>query len=113
MDPLINYLVKKSNETDMQVEIVALFSALNIRDFDHAKLAKTYNVMDWLMIRLKECINLSGDDGAGENDDLVLEIVKWIGTMAEDEGFLPMVVTYNVIPAFLDIMASNNYLMYQ
>lgn len=100
----MQYLVKKPREPDMQVEILALLSALSIPDFDFAKLSKTYKFMDWITMKLNGF--LENDSELSENDDIILELVKLIGTMSEDVGFLPLVVQYNTIPLLLNLISS-------
>ncbi|KAJ3038924.1 Kinesin-associated protein 3, partial [Rhizophlyctis rosea] len=118
IDPLMHLLLKPTTPPDLQVEILGILSNLTIPNFDWAKLANAFNLFDFIIIKLKEAIAavggaLGGGGGVGgrpegsgimEDDDLVLEVVVLVGTMAGDEGLAKEVLRCGVVEVLMDLM---------
>lgn len=93
--------MRKGQEKEIQVEVLCILASLSIPNFDYGKLVKGYKVMEWIVGVLGRF-----EDGVARDDDFLLECVRWIGTMADDEGFLELVVEFDVIPLMLNLIQS-------
>ncbi|KAJ3126935.1 Kinesin-associated protein 3 [Nowakowskiella sp. JEL0407] len=122
IDDLMHILFKYQSSPDITVEILGILSSLTIPDFDFAKLAATYNLLEFTFARLSASISASAsaisqragmnaDDeqgqkvgGIAEDDDVTLEIICLLGTMSNDENIPPMILKMNLIPVLMELM---------
>ncbi|KAJ3093007.1 Kinesin-associated protein 3 [Quaeritorhiza haematococci] len=120
IDDLMNLLLKAFNTPDLLVEILGILGNLTIPDFDFAKLAEAYNLLDYVSKWLSTVITQTGAparspstngagagaDGSGisSNDDVTLEMIVLLGTMASDEGIAPMIARTNILPILMEMM---------
>ncbi|KAJ3039310.1 Kinesin-associated protein 3 [Rhizophlyctis rosea] len=112
IDALCNLLLKPSTPPDLQPELLGILSNLTILNFDWAKLANAYGLFDFISTKLKYAIAAVGDGGGAkmegsgimEDDDVTLEIVILVGTMAGDEGIAEMAVRSRVLEGLMDLM---------
>ncbi|KAJ3016484.1 UNVERIFIED_CONTAM: Kinesin-associated protein 3 [Siphonaria sp. JEL0065] len=128
IDELMILLLKNSGNPSIFVEVLGIVANLNIPDFDFAKLAQAYALVDLVQKRLTSAVlavsekreekkkkkrGLEDDEdgmvlGAGEglmeNDDITLEAIILLGTMAHDENIAPMVAKTDTIPLLMDLM---------
>ncbi|KND02983.1 uncharacterized protein SPPG_02058 [Spizellomyces punctatus DAOM BR117] len=121
IDDIMHLLLKNANHDEVLVEVTGLLAALSIPDFDFAKLAETYNLLDFISGKLQRSIaavtaatsgnggiSAAGGGGTGgglaEDDDVTLEIVILLGTMANDENIGPMVARTGILPLLMELM---------
>ncbi len=96
------------------VETLGILSSLNIPDFDFRKLAETYNLIEFIQHHIINAVGESKHNKKGEtshlspNDDIVLECVMWLGTMAEDEGFCELMASSRLVSNLIDLMTGKN-----
>ncbi|KAI9356221.1 kinesin-associated protein-domain-containing protein [Zopfochytrium polystomum] len=123
IDDLMHLLLKSVNTPDILVEVLGIIGALTIPNFDFAKLAETYNLIEFIRKRLSLSISLAasaaerngasgasgheegdGKGGLAEDDDVTLGVVVLLGTMANDEGIGPIVARTDVISLLIELM---------
>ncbi|KAI8809755.1 kinesin-associated protein-domain-containing protein [Cladochytrium replicatum] len=122
IDELMHILLKSSSP-EITVEVLGILANLTIPDFDFAKLAEAYGLLGWISRRLSQgCADLRGSNpnasrmsaqqqqnegirgGIAEDDDILLETISWLGTMANDENIPRMVASTNIIFLLMDLM---------
>ncbi|KAI9328528.1 kinesin-associated protein-domain-containing protein [Obelidium mucronatum] len=127
IDELMILLLKNSNNPAIFVEVMGILGNLNIPDFDFAKLAHAYSLVDMVQKTLasavstiserndkrkkkrlldedEEGMSMGAGEGLMENDDITLEAIILLGTMAHDENIAPMVAKTETIPLLMDLM---------
>ncbi|KAI8609481.1 kinesin-associated protein 3 [Chytriomyces sp. MP71] len=125
IDDLMNLLLKCSGIPELLVEVLGIAANLNIPDFDFAKLAQAYSLVELVQKKLAESVTVAnkakgkqkkqkeddeeveedeGDDGLCPDDDVTLEAILLLGTMTHDENIAPMVSRTNIIPLLLELM---------
>ncbi|KAJ3115068.1 Kinesin-associated protein 3 [Phlyctochytrium bullatum] len=111
IDDLMPFTLKNMANPEVMVEVLGIFGVLTIPDFDYAKLAEAYNLIGFIenqlmiAIRAAEISKGQGSNaGLTENDDIVLEVVVLLGTMAHDENIPPMIGKSNLIHLLMDLM---------
>ncbi|KAJ1556217.1 Kinesin-associated protein 3, partial [Nowakowskiella sp. JEL0078] len=114
IDDLMRLLFKFHSNPDISVEVIGILSTLTIPDFDFTKLAAAYNLLEFISKKIssacsaatKSTQNGSNEQRGGicEEDDVTLELVCLIGTMANDENIPPMMVKANIIPSLMELM---------
>ncbi|KAI9106093.1 kinesin-associated protein-domain-containing protein [Phlyctochytrium arcticum] len=68
IDDLMHTLFRNTNQPEIMVEILGILSSLNIPDFDFAKLAETYSLLDFIAEHLNNSIAAVA---VGSQDDLL------------------------------------------
>lgn len=109
----------ETNNPEVQVEILGMIAALQIPDFDWAKLAETYDLFSWITRRIQVNIQQSRTDdgptrfagqqdfvGLTEDDDIILELVILIGNMAMDDGCIPLFLKHGILNQLMDILVT-------
>ncbi|KAJ3062383.1 hypothetical protein HDU98_001744, partial [Podochytrium sp. JEL0797] len=132
IDELMILLLKNVAFPEIFVEVLGIVGNLNIPDFDFAKLAQAYSLVDLVQKRLASAVaavsgkkstkkskrGLESEDGeeeddervavAGEglmdSDDVTLEAIILLGTMAHDENIAPMVAKTETLPLLMSLM---------
>ncbi|CAJ1059475.1 LOW QUALITY PROTEIN: kinesin-associated protein 3-like [Xyrichtys novacula] len=77
------------------IECLGTLGNLTIPDLDWALVLKEYNLLPYLMDRLKP--------GTAE-DDLILEVVIMIGTVSMDDSCAAMLAKSGIIPALIELL---------
>ena len=128
---------------EMTVELLGILSSLTIPEFDFAKLAESYNMIDFIQSKLAAAIHASGGgidreigtvspnksgnkgsngaikattkvkpesnpEGPYDGDDITLEIIVFLGTMANDEHVAPLIANSNIIQFLLSLMSGTD-----
>ncbi|KAI8818255.1 kinesin-associated protein-domain-containing protein [Fimicolochytrium jonesii] len=118
IDDIMHLLFKSTTQPDSLVEILGLLASLTIPDFDFTKLAEAYNLLGFIQTRLQSAINDVANAanaepnvdaemlGAGlsEDDDITLEVVNLLGTMASDENIGPVVAKTHIPQTLMELM---------
>ncbi|KAJ3412303.1 Kinesin-associated protein 3 [Chytridiales sp. JEL 0842] len=135
IDDLMHLMLKSLTSTDVMVEVLGILASLNIPDFDFAKLAQAYGLLELIQKRVSLGIaeaaaaasqagvamgasipgQAGGKAGAGaagaggrggltKDDDVLLEVINLLGTMANDENIAPMVARTEIITLLMDLM---------
>ncbi|KAJ3266811.1 Kinesin-associated protein 3 [Chytriomyces hyalinus] len=121
IDEFMNMLLKSSDVPEVFVEVIGIIANLTIPDFDFAKLAKTYSLVELVQKKLADAVEFArrvaaatlerarddadeSEDGLAPDDDITLEAIILLGTMAHDENIAPMVSKTNAIPLLMELM---------
>ncbi|KAJ1558416.1 Kinesin-associated protein 3, partial [Cladochytrium tenue] len=122
IDDLMHLLQKSLTQPDILVELLGTLASLTIPEFDFAKLAEVYGLLDMLQKRLAMAVAAAATSakaaggarpataatpsavGLAEDDDVTLEVVALLATMAIDENVAPMVARTDVIALLIDLM---------
>ncbi|TPX57785.1 hypothetical protein PhCBS80983_g03597 [Powellomyces hirtus] len=128
IDDIMHLLFKSTNQPETLVEILGLLGSLKIPHFDFAKLAEAYGLLQLVQSKLQSAVDVvvgagemaSGGGGAGatgvsddvdnataglaEDDDITLEVVVLLGTMANDENIGPMVSKTQIPQILMELM---------
>lgn len=112
IDEMMVLLLNSADNPDLMVEILGVLGNLNIPDFDWGKLAASYNLLDYLAAiitkSLRGTVETSESIGQGveENDDILLQAIIVLGTMANDENIAPMVAQTSILKILVNTMMS-------
>ncbi|KAJ3386385.1 Kinesin-associated protein 3 [Entophlyctis sp. JEL0112] len=122
IDELLLFLLKNVSEPEVFVEVVGILANLNIADFDFVKLSQSYSLLDLVQKKLAYAVatvsgstkisNKSNDDSdedsaiarLAEDDDITLEVIMLLGTMAHDENIAPIVARSDTLQLLMDLM---------
>ncbi|KAJ3103417.1 Kinesin-associated protein 3 [Phlyctochytrium planicorne] len=111
IDDLMHLMLKNQSNPELVVEIMGIVGTLTIPDFDFAKLAEAYDLIPFiehhftLAVRAAEVSKGQGSNaGLTEDDDITLEAVVLLGTMANDESVPPLVAKSNVVYLLMELM---------
>ncbi|KAJ3293590.1 Kinesin-associated protein 3 [Borealophlyctis nickersoniae] len=113
IDDIMHVLFKPTTPPAILVELLGLLGNLTIPDFDFAKLAEAYNLIDFISRRLAAAVAGAGgssgnspekEGGITEEDDITLEVVILLGTMGNDGDVAPMIARTNVLGLLIDLM---------
>ena len=104
-------LFASQSTPDLLVEILGILGNLTIAEFDFAKLATSYDLLSLFRTIFSSSIsgislsNTKGKThGIDEEDDVLLEVVIFIGTMGVDENVAPMMISNNILKLLIDVM---------
>lgn len=119
-------LLKSRENPSIFVELLGICSSLNIADFDFAKLIETFDLIklfEGYLVKFlenkpanKQSIRTSlqhkthhdhflKSTDISPDDDVLLEIVIWIGTVIQDDGVYEMFAQSRVIDLMIDLMS--------
>ncbi|KAJ3186592.1 hypothetical protein HDU85_007412 [Gaertneriomyces sp. JEL0708] len=109
IDDMMHLLFKCAGKPELLVEILGILSNLTIPDFDFAKLAEAYDLLGFISSHLNSALALLSEDGGKgigltEDDDVTLEVINLLGTMAADESLGPMILKTTILQKLLDMM---------
>ncbi|KAJ3286978.1 Kinesin-associated protein 3 [Rhizoclosmatium sp. JEL0117] len=132
IDELMILLLKNVSNPDVFVEVMGIVGNLTIPDFDFAKLAQAYGLVDLVQKKLASAVAAASEqrskhekkrskrgdrdrdeddeeegrnwEGLMENDDITLEAIILLGTMLHDENIAPMVAKTETIQLLMDLM---------
>ncbi|XP_072014617.1 kinesin-associated protein 3-like [Amphiura filiformis] len=88
-------IVKNSDDEELVVEALGILANLTIPDLDYELILKEYNLVPWIKGKL--------EPGAGE-DDLVLEVVMLVGTVAMDDSCAAMLAKSGIIQCLIELL---------
>lgn len=104
-------LLLKSIETstqDLTFELLGILANLTIPDFDYHKLVTSYNLLDVLAKVMQQSLSQSSESkdsgGLDESDDVLLECIMTLGTLAEDESIAPLIVASPILELLVECM---------
>ncbi|KAJ3276056.1 Kinesin-associated protein 3 [Terramyces sp. JEL0728] len=110
IDEMMELLLNSSDNPDLLVEILGILGNLTIPDFDWGKLAASYNLLDFLAAVITKTLRGTGEksenisQGVEENDDILLQCIIALGTMANDENIAPMIAQTNILKILINTM---------
>ncbi|KAI9207591.1 kinesin-associated protein-domain-containing protein [Polychytrium aggregatum] len=123
IDDLMQTLFKTIGQPEITVEILGILNSLTIPDFDFAKLCEAFDLLNFVGKKLAQACEVVERDsrlpfesgvaesqqmnpksGVREDDDITLEMLVLLGTMANDENIAPMVAKTTIIPVLMDLM---------
>ncbi|KAJ3159524.1 Kinesin-associated protein 3 [Geranomyces michiganensis] len=120
IDDIMHVLLKSTSQPDTLVEILGLLASLTIPDFDFAKLAEAYGLLAFVQGKLQAAVDVivgageaighgdgdgdTGTAGLADDDDITLEVVVLIGTMANDENVGPLVSRTQIPQILMELM---------
>jgi hypothetical protein len=103
-------MLKSQNNPTLMVEILAILSNLVIPNFDYKKLLSTYELMDfiedWMIQILNMRDNNGKEDGIVENDDILLQLIIFLGNISKDENVPPMIAKTRILKLLVDSLMS-------
>ena len=83
--------------------MLGTLSALHIQSFDYTKLCETYNLLDVLIPRLQVGVRSRSNINEDE-DDILLECVCLIGSMAHDDDFVAIAEQKGLLGVLMELM---------
>ena len=88
-----------------------MLASLTIPDFDFRKLASSYNLLAFLgnLMTTSLAKGDSEEMNLGDDDDVLLECIILIGTMALDEAIHPLVCQTKLLDQLVSVLKSNSY----
>ena len=95
------------------VECVGILGNLTIPDLDFERLLKEYDLLPWMKNKLKQGNppsaggaggRGSGGGGGCTEDDLILEVVVFIGTCATDNFAAQYICKANILESLIDLL---------
>ncbi|KAI8916105.1 kinesin-associated protein-domain-containing protein [Gorgonomyces haynaldii] len=103
IDDMMSLILASTNNQEVLVELLGILGNLVIPEFDFAKLVETYDFLSYLYSLLmpssrKQDTRLN-TQGVAEDDDVLLEVVILIGTMALDENIPPKIAQTQILPS--------------
>ncbi|KAI8586335.1 kinesin-associated protein-domain-containing protein [Geranomyces variabilis] len=120
IDDIMHLLLKSTSQPDTLVEILGLLASLTIPDFDFAKLAEAYGLLAFVQGKLQAAVDVvvgageaighgdgdgdTGTAGLADDDDITLEVVVLLGTMANDENVGPLVSQTQIPQILMELM---------
>ena len=104
IDDLMSLLVNSAHQSELLVELLGLMGNLVIPDFDFVKLAENYDLINFCAGLLSKYSTSTG--GIGEDDDILLETVIFIGTMTQDENIPALLIKTPIISLLIQVMSS-------
>ena len=87
--------VHRAENDEFVLECVGILGNLTLPDLDFTRLLKEFEMVDWMRGRL---LPNSGED------DLILEIVVFIGTCASDEAAASYLCKSDILPSLIDLL---------
>ena len=87
--------VHRAENDEFVLECVGILGNLTLPDLDFTRLLKEFEMVDWMRGRL---LPNSGED------DLILEIVVFIGTCASDEAAATYLCKSDILPSLIDLL---------
>eukprot|EP00095_Tigriopus_kingsejongensis_P012143 maker-scaffold954_size76946-snap-gene-0.19 protein:Tk12143 transcript:maker-scaffold954_size76946-snap-gene-0.19-mRNA-1 annotation:"kinesin-associated protein 3-like" len=87
--------VQRASSEEFRVECVGILGNLTISDLDYERMLTEYNLVPWMKTKLVP--------GRGD-DDLVLEIVVFIGTCATDASAAMFICKSGVLEALIELL---------
>ncbi|RKO93016.1 kinesin-associated protein-domain-containing protein, partial [Blyttiomyces helicus] len=129
IDDFMHVLQKSTSNPELLVELLGILSSLNIPDFDFVKLAEGYNLLEFISRRIADAAagsasvrapvvgvggqitsvatgtsEMAREGVIAEDDDVTLEVVMLLGTMANDENLSPIVARTGILMGLMDLM---------
>ncbi|KAJ3210624.1 hypothetical protein HDU67_005161 [Dinochytrium kinnereticum] len=111
IDDFMHLMLKNPTNSELIVEILGILGGLTIQDFDFAKLAEAYGLLPFIENHFKNAIRAAefsksqgGNAGLTDEDDVTLEIIILLGTMANDENIPIMVARSSIIFLLMELM---------
>ena len=87
--------VHRAENDEFVLECVGILGNLTLPDLDYTRLLKEFELVDWMKGRL---VPHSGED------DLILEIVVFIGTCASDESAALYLCKSDLLPSLIELL---------
>merc|ERR1719410_2453273 len=87
--------VHRAENDEFVLECVGILGNLTLPDLDFTRLLKEFEMVNWMRGRLMP--------NSGE-DDLILEIVVFIGTCASDESAASYLCKSDILPSLIDLL---------
>ncbi|XP_071948132.1 kinesin-associated protein 3-like [Antedon mediterranea] len=88
-------VIKQSDDEDLVLEALGILANLTIPDLDYELILREYKFIPWIKERLQP--------GAAE-DDLVLEVVMLVGTVATDDACAAMLAKSGIIQCLIELL---------
>lgn len=88
-------IIKNSDDEELVVEALGILANLTIPDLDYELILREYNLVPWIKNKL--------EPGAAE-DDLVLEVVMLVGTVAMDDACAAMLSISGIIQSLIELL---------
>ncbi|XP_041482280.1 kinesin-associated protein 3 [Lytechinus variegatus] len=88
-------IIKESNDEELVVEALGIMANLTIPDLDYEMIINEFGLVPWIKEKL--------EPGAAE-DDLVLEVVMLVGTVATDDSCAAMLAKSGIIQSLIELL---------
>ncbi|XP_033122038.1 kinesin-associated protein 3-like [Anneissia japonica] len=88
-------VIRQSEDEDLVLEALGILANLTIPDLDYELIVREYQLVPWIKERLQP--------GAAE-DDLVLEVVMLVGTVATDDSCAAVLAKSGIIQCLIDLL---------
>lgn len=107
------------NNPDLLVELIGMLGNLSIPDFDFCKLSEAYKLHDFIANSLNRAATASRQQsarpgtakggsemgsGISDDDDITLEMINLLATMAADDGMAVVIAKTTIIQSLLELM---------
>ncbi|XP_022085406.1 kinesin-associated protein 3-like [Acanthaster planci] len=88
-------IVKNSDDEELVVEALGILANLTIPDLDYELILKEYKLVPWITQKLEP---------RAAEDDLVLEVVMLVGTVAMDDSCAAMLAKSGIIQSLIELL---------
>ena len=95
--------VQRADSPDFVVECVGILGNLTIPDLDFDRLLEEYNLIPWIKERLR-IVRQQAMIGEPQMDDLLLEVVVFLGTCAVDTVAAQKICKNGILDALIDLL---------
>ena len=95
--------VQRADSPDFVVECVGILGNLTIPDLDFDRLLEEYNLIPWIKERLR-IVRQQAMIGEPQMDDLLLEVVVFLGTCAVDTVAAGKICKNGILDALIDLL---------
>ncbi len=93
--------VQRADLDEFRVECLGILGNLTIPDLDYERVLKEYELVPWMLERLRPP---SGGSGGRGDDDLVLEVVVLLGTCASDASAAMLICKSGLLSAMIELL---------
>lgn len=103
--------VQRADSEEFRVECLGVLGNLTIPDLDFERMLTEYDLVPWMKKKLQQAgggggggRGRGGGGGGGELDDLILEIVVFIGTCATDSAAAVFICKSDLLGCLIELL---------
>jgi hypothetical protein len=98
--------VQRADGEDFRVECLGILGNLDLPDLDFERMLEEYSLVPWMKGRLEAAIHgVDNDEEEDAEDDLILEIVVFIGTCCSaDPAAAALICRSGMLAAMIDLL---------
>ena len=95
--------VRRADLEEFRVECLGILGNLSIPDLDFERVLSEYDLVPWMMDRLEKH-RRQQRDGVDAEDDLILEIVVFVGTCAADPAAASYLCKSGMLASMIELL---------